>query len=89
MLEQLIASFSVSPAAALGAVPSLPLAPPVRTMLSGALAAAVRVRLPGARRLPQLFCLWVMWLGLCSDLAVSRRAFDAVEEPQLICPACG
>ncbi len=43
MLRQLIAGFSESPAAALGAAASLPLAPPVRTMAAGALAAAVKV----------------------------------------------
>ena len=43
MLRTLVASFSSSPAAALGAFPSLPLAPPVRSMVAGALATAVRV----------------------------------------------
>ena len=47
MLRQLVAGFSSSPAAALGALRSLPLAPPIRTMVAGALAAAVRVSEPG------------------------------------------
>lgn len=43
MLRQLIAGFSCSPGAALGAFASLPLAPPIRGMASAALSTAVKV----------------------------------------------
>lgn len=73
MLRTLVASFSSSPAAALGAFPSLPLAPPVRSMVAGALATAVRV---GG------------WAALqCSGVAYGHSCNGRAAPPTAVCCA--